>query len=143
MPEILGSSADVKKNELGPDYFGYYKHEIVKLFSQKEDFLSPFTSKGSESSVKTCAKVKIEDVRNYTCNNREANGCSGSVSLFSDGIGEGFSDFKKEKLKASLKESVKAWNHEVDEVDLDLCFCVCVCVLLILQCYFKTRSFSS
>ncbi|XXG49453.1 hypothetical protein AAC387_Pa02g3637 [Persea americana] len=116
MSKIIRSSTDVKQNELGPDYLGYYKHEIAELFFQNEDLLSPSTSKGSESSMKTCAKVEVEDVNNHSCNNREAKGYSGSVSVFKDGIGEGLSDFKKEKLKASLKESVHALNHEVDEV---------------------------
>eukprot|EP00268_Persea_americana_P000084 TRINITY_DN10036_c0_g2_i3.p1 TRINITY_DN10036_c0_g2~~TRINITY_DN10036_c0_g2_i3.p1 ORF type:complete len:205 (+),score=45.48 TRINITY_DN10036_c0_g2_i3:706-1320(+) len=116
MSKISRSSTDVKQNELGPDYLGYYKHEIAELFFQNEDLLSPSTSKGSESSMKTCAKVEVEDVNNHSCNNREAKGYSGSVSVFKDGIGEGLSDFKKEKLKASLKESVHALNHEVDEV---------------------------
>ncbi|KAJ8645797.1 hypothetical protein MRB53_007545 [Persea americana] len=116
MSKISRSSTDVKQNELGPDYLGYYKHEIAELFFQNEDLLSPSTSKGSESSTKTCAKVEVEDVNNHSCNNREAKGYSGSVSVFKDGIGEGLSDFKKEKLKASLKESVHALNHEVDEV---------------------------
>ncbi|RWR74302.1 zinc finger protein [Cinnamomum micranthum f. kanehirae] len=116
MSKISGSSTDVKQNELGPDYLGYYKHEIVELFSQNENLLSPSTSKGSESSMKTCAKVEVEDANYHSCNNREAKGYSGSVSVFKDGIGEGLSDFKKEKLKASLKESVQALNHEVDEV---------------------------
>ncbi|XP_077253098.1 uncharacterized protein LOC143892391 isoform X2 [Tasmannia lanceolata] len=116
MPKPLaGSDAHNKHNELGPNYFGYYKHEFLELFSQKEDFLSPFCGQNPETSAITVAKGKFEDINRNTFKNREANICA-SASLFNGGIGEGLSDCKRERLKAFLKRSVVDLNQEVDEI---------------------------
>ncbi|XP_058102040.1 uncharacterized protein LOC131246153 isoform X1 [Magnolia sinica] len=117
MPEVpKDSRSHPKQNELGPNYFGYYKHAILELFSQNEDFLSPFSSQGPKSSTRVSEKVKTKEISDYSSNNREAKSCSGSGSLFSGGIGEGLSDSKRDMVKAFLKQSVTDLNQEVDEI---------------------------
>ena len=78
-----------ERNKLGPDYFGYYKREVVELLSQDEDLLP-------------CAS--------QTRSNNE------SDSLFSNGIRPGLSDLKREKLKTLLRQGVKVLTPEVEEV---------------------------
>ncbi|KAJ4959609.1 hypothetical protein NE237_019519 [Protea cynaroides] len=91
-----------EQKEVGPNYFGYHKHEIVGLLSQTHELSA------------TCAKVKDEDTRDEC--GRESKSSAASSSLFCDGIGDGLSDSKRQKLKASLKESVLSLNQEVDEM---------------------------
>ncbi|XP_043703216.1 uncharacterized protein LOC122653459 isoform X1 [Telopea speciosissima] len=114
------SDASVPHSEhkdLGPNYFGYHIREMVELLSQDEEFLSPFSSQTHESSA-TCAKVQAKIIHDEC--GRESKTFAASSSLFCDGIGDGLPDFKRERLKASLKESVLSLNQEVDEVDDDL-----------------------
>ncbi|XP_042498141.1 uncharacterized protein LOC122076725 isoform X4 [Macadamia integrifolia] len=103
--------------EPGPNYFGYHMREIVGFLSQNEEFLSPFSSQTHDLSA-MCAKPKAEGIRD-DCG-IESKKIATSSSLFADGIGAGLPDFKRERLKASLKESVLLLNQEVDEVDDDL-----------------------
>ncbi|XP_043703218.1 uncharacterized protein LOC122653459 isoform X2 [Telopea speciosissima] len=110
------SDASVPHSEhkdLGPNYFGYHIREMVELLSQDEEFLSPFSSQTHESSA-TCAKVQAKIIHDEC--GRESKTFAASSSLFCDGIGDGLPDFKRERLKASLKESVLSLNQEVDEM---------------------------
>lgn len=113
MPDVPGSSVHTKENEMRPDYFGYYKHRIVEIFSQNKEFFSPSASQPFEASIRAST---VEDVNNHICGKSEVKSCSYSMPLFSCGIGEGLSDFKKETLNALLEQSVKDLNHEVDEI---------------------------
>ncbi|XP_042498138.1 uncharacterized protein LOC122076725 isoform X2 [Macadamia integrifolia] len=99
--------------EPGPNYFGYHMREIVGFLSQNEEFLSPFSSQTHDLSA-MCAKPKAEGIRD-DCG-IESKKIATSSSLFADGIGAGLPDFKRERLKASLKESVLLLNQEVDEM---------------------------
>ncbi|KAJ4973668.1 hypothetical protein NE237_006842 [Protea cynaroides] len=113
---LMMSEASVPHAEhkgAGPNYFGYHIREIVELLSQNEEFIAPFSSQTHELSA-TCAKVTAEGIR-HECG-RKSNNSAASSSLFCDGIGDGLSDFKRERLKASLKESVLSLNQEVDEM---------------------------
>eukprot|EP00262_Sarcandra_glabra_P007443 TRINITY_DN20264_c0_g1_i1.p1 TRINITY_DN20264_c0_g1~~TRINITY_DN20264_c0_g1_i1.p1 ORF type:complete len:303 (+),score=58.06 TRINITY_DN20264_c0_g1_i1:176-1084(+) len=116
MSEVSRRAVTDAKNALGPNYFGFYKHKIVDLLSPKEDFLSPFSGQDSDSSARSCSRAKVEDIGNHCFSGNEADSCSGSGSLFGDAIGGGLSEFKRERVKAHLKQSVIVLNHEVDEI---------------------------
>ena len=111
------SSADLEvlyqKNRIGPDIFGFYKHEISDLLAQDADetFL-PLSSKPKES-VNVYPKGP---------ENGKQTDPSQVSSLFSDSIRDGVPEFKKELLKSLLRQSVGALTEEVDEVSLDLAF---------------------
>lgn len=105
------SSADLEvlyqKNRIGPDIFGFYKHEISDLLAQDADetFL-PLSSKPKES-VNVYPKAPENDKQTDP---------SQVSSLFSDNIRDGVPDFKRELLKSLLRQSVGALTEEVDEV---------------------------
>ncbi|KAL6136187.1 hypothetical protein ACLB2K_061488 [Fragaria x ananassa] len=102
--DLVGLS---KRRKLGPDYFGYYTHEVVELLSQNED-ASPFTSKSSDVSQSRCVEVIGKDrIEN-------ADGLSGS--LFSNSLGNELSEFTKERLELLLRQGVKVLAPEVDEM---------------------------
>ncbi|GAV88090.1 hypothetical protein CFOL_v3_31514, partial [Cephalotus follicularis] len=84
--------ASEDNNKVGPDFFGYYRHEIVELLSQDEDLLTS-TSDASGLSI-----------------------CNGAGSLFNCSLGAGLSDFKKERLKTLLRQAVIALTPEVAEM---------------------------
>ncbi|EOY02589.1 Uncharacterized protein TCM_017018 isoform 4, partial [Theobroma cacao] len=100
------SFGSVKQFKAGPDFFGFYAREIADLLSQNESTLS--TSNASELSQGKYGMV----------NGKEAMDCShqDASSLFENSIGAGFSDFKKGKLKALLRQSVNDLSMEVDEM---------------------------
>ncbi|KAM5581820.1 hypothetical protein ABKV19_010851 [Rosa sericea] len=102
--DLVGSS---KRQKLGPDYFGYYTHEVVELLSRNED-VSPFASESSDISRSRCVEVRGEDRIEHS------NGVSGS--LFSNSLGNELSDFRKERLKLLLRQGVKVLAPEVDEM---------------------------
>ncbi|XP_031259914.1 uncharacterized protein LOC116123438 [Pistacia vera] len=101
--------------KVGPDYFGYYTCEVKELLSQDEDFL-PFTVQTPEMSKRKCGEVRGQD----TIDGRG----SGASSSFSDSIGAGLSDFKKERLKSLLRQGVFDLTPEVDEM-LDPVIAMC------------------
>ncbi|OVA20552.1 zinc finger protein [Macleaya cordata] len=106
---LRGSKDHDEPEEVVPDYFRYYIREIQDLFSQNEDILS-LSSQHSISSAGACAKDKVDNVDIHFSNVKEAN------ALFSDGVSDGLSDFKRERLKASVKQSVDVLSQEVDEM---------------------------
>ncbi|XP_004304680.1 PREDICTED: uncharacterized protein LOC101314011 [Fragaria vesca subsp. vesca] len=96
-----------KRRKLGPDYFGYYTHEVVELLSRNED-ASPFASKSSDVSQSRRVEVIGED--------RIENGDGVSGSLFSNSLGNELSEFTKERLELLLRQGVKVLAPEVDEM---------------------------
>lgn len=104
-PKSLAASRGHGK--VGPDYFGYYTCEVKELLSQDEDFL-PFTVQTPEMSKRKCGKVRGQDTVDDSG--------SGASSSFSNSIGAGLSDFKKERLKSLLRQGVFDLTPEVDEV---------------------------
>lgn len=92
---------------VGPDYFGYYIGQVVELLSQDDDFL-PFASQTSDLSGKKSGEV----IGNHTTEPRK----NVSGSLFSNSIGAGLSDFKKERLKVLLRQGVFVLSPQVDEM---------------------------
>lgn len=100
----LGASDE--HQTVGPDYFGYYRREVLNLLSQDEN-VSPIatqTSKLSESTFgESRGKSTIQDT-------------DSSGSLYSNNVIDGFSDLKKERLKSLLRQSVADLSSEVNEV---------------------------
>ncbi|CAJ1786435.1 unnamed protein product [Sphenostylis stenocarpa] len=96
-----------KYERVGPDYFGYYSAEVVNLLSLDEDVL-PVSNELPE-----LPKSKYEEGRKQNLVNQSGN-CSGP--LYSNGVGAGLSDFKKDRLKSLLRQSVISLSSEVDEV---------------------------
>ncbi|KAK7338595.1 hypothetical protein VNO77_19214 [Canavalia gladiata] len=101
------SVASDKYGKVGPDYFGYYSSEVVNLLSQDEDAL-PVPTQTSE-----LFQNKNEEGGNKNLANHGGS-CSGP--LYSNGVGAGLSDFKKDRLRSLLRQSVIALSSEVDEV---------------------------
>ncbi|KAF5457315.1 hypothetical protein F2P56_021427 [Juglans regia] len=91
----------------GPDYFGFYTQQVMELLSSDDDFL-PSASQTSNSFGRKCEEVvgngSVEPMK-YT-----------SGSLFSNSIGAGLSDFKKERLKALLQQGTIVLSPEFDEM---------------------------
>ena len=108
LENLFAMSKDTKvsseRNRDGPDYFGYYTRQVKELLSRDEDFLLFPSPKTSDLSGKESGDVRVE------------NGCEVSHSLFSNGVGDGLSDFKRERLKALLLQGVNVLTPEVDEV---------------------------
>ncbi|XP_057984240.1 uncharacterized protein LOC131168654 isoform X1 [Malania oleifera] len=106
--------APAERNKVGPDHFNFSAREVAELLSQDEDFL-PFVVQTTEFGG-IHGEAKDRDVTKH-CNNSEVtNGMTGSGALFSNGVGSGLSDFRRERLKALLRQSVCALTQEVDEI---------------------------
>ncbi|KAK2969759.1 hypothetical protein RJ640_028039 [Escallonia rubra] len=108
----LNTSAEQRK--VGPDFFGYYAREVAELLSQDEDFL-PFASQIPDLAGITHGVVRDKDITKHIYDGKEGSSSSDCLSLFSDAIGAELSDFKKERLKALLRQSVVVLTREVDE----------------------------
>lgn len=104
---LLASTDHGQLGPIGPDYFGFYTREIMELLSQDEDPL-PSTSRTSELTRKKCGGVRGKDTIDTSGR--------GTVSSFSNSIGAGFTDFKKERLRSLLRQGVFGLAPEVDEV---------------------------
>ncbi|XP_022152181.1 uncharacterized protein LOC111019964 [Momordica charantia] len=77
-----------EQDKLGPDYFSYFKREVLDLLSQEDILPSP--PHNSQLSL--------------------------SSTSFGDSIGPRLSDFKKEKLKVLLRQSAVILSKEVNEI---------------------------
>ncbi|KAH9742609.1 NET domain-containing protein [Citrus sinensis] len=112
---LLASTDHGQLGPIGPDYFGFYTREIMELLSQDEDPL-PSTSRTSELTRKKCGGVRGKDTIDTSGR--------GNVSSFSNSIGAGFTDFKKERLRSLLRQGVFGLAPEVDEM-LDPVIAMC------------------
>ncbi|KAL5153964.1 Transcription factor GTE1 [Glycine soja] len=101
------SFASDKYERVGPDYFGYYSSEVVNLLSQDEDVF-PVSTQTPELPETKYGEGGKKNLVNQTDN------CSGP--LYSNAVGAGLSDFKKDRFKSLLRQSVIALSSEVDEV---------------------------
>lgn len=108
--------ASAEHNEVGPNYFGFYVHEVVELLSREKNLLSCF-SQASELSARTGGEVKDKNKIKHGCDDKDAKSSISSGSLFSNSIGAGTSDFVIERLKALLRQSVISLTQEVNEVN--------------------------
>ncbi|XP_038718683.1 uncharacterized protein LOC120011597 isoform X2 [Tripterygium wilfordii] len=100
---LRGLAASEERNKVGPDYFGYFLHEVEQLISQDEDTLLS-SSPSSCLSEKKCAGIRDKNTVNV------------SGSSFSHCILPRLSDSKNERLKLLLNEALKLLTSEVDQV---------------------------
>ncbi|KAJ1395698.1 NET domain [Sesbania bispinosa] len=107
--------ASDKCERAGPDYFGYYSSEVVNLLSQDEDVF-PVATQTSEIPQNKYGEGRKKNLVNHSDNF--------SGSLYSNGVGAGLSDFKKDRLRSLLRQSAFALSSEVDEV-VDPVFATC------------------
>ncbi|KAF7117042.1 hypothetical protein RHSIM_RhsimUnG0005800 [Rhododendron simsii] len=94
----MGASAEL--DLVGPDYFSFYTQEVAELLSHDEDFL-PLPSETAEFGERTSDMVGDKAIVLGT--------------LFSSPIGARLSEYKKERLKALLRQSAVTLSQEVDE----------------------------
>ncbi|XP_054794761.1 uncharacterized protein LOC129300241 [Prosopis cineraria] len=93
--------ASDKHQRVGPDYFGYYAHEVVNLLSRDDNDL--------QSSKKTSKPPQNSSGQDSGKSTEEHRVSSGSLN--SDD-----SDFKKERLTSLLRQSVTDLSSEVNEM---------------------------
>ena len=110
------STSTPKQHESGPNYFAYYKHLVLNLLSRDGKCMIPFMEVDSAGSVGKCFGSEAEGSHN---DDRKVNYFSGSCSYFTKTFGEGISEFKEERLLATLNESAVCLNREADEVPFD------------------------
>ncbi|XP_016470494.2 uncharacterized protein LOC107792774 isoform X1 [Nicotiana tabacum] len=119
----MGWGASTECNRKGPDYFGLFASEVAELLSQDGDFL-PFSDQIFENSGEVSSAVEEKNSSMSTYNAKEFSYTGGSASLFSDCFGSHVSDFRTERLKLLLRQSIVALSREVDEI-LDPIFSIC------------------
>lgn len=103
--QFLSSSPSAKHNALGPDFFGFYTREISVFLSQDEDYLPENSNFEGKDSLTNNSHKSTEDYK-----------IGGSTPLFSNAIGAHISDFRKERLRSLVCQSLFAFTKEVDEV---------------------------
>lgn len=103
--------ASDEDNKFGPNYFGFYIREVADLLLQDADLLS-FTTQNSDIS----REGRDMSLTGRRSNRTQANIFKSSDFLFSNGVGSGLSDFRKERLKRLLRQSVFILSQEVDEM---------------------------
>lgn len=99
------NTASPKQNESGPNYFAYYKHLVLDLLSENGTCFIPFTEADSIGESEGSHNDDKGRKLNYFCG-----------AYFSEAIADGLSEFKKERVLATLNESATCFNREVDEM---------------------------
>ncbi|KAL6520193.1 hypothetical protein OROMI_032373 [Orobanche minor] len=102
-------------NRIGPDFFGFYASEVAELLSRDEDLL-PSCHSISHSVGNLRDEVGKDKVLTKNSITIENKGINAYGSLFSNGIGALLSEFKRERLKSLLRQSVFTLTKEVDEM---------------------------
>lgn len=109
-----GLNDSYEHNKTGPDYFAFYSHEVAELLLL-DDFVA-LTAENSDPS-----KTTNDDIRNKGTSKHSYDGKGATHrSLFSDAVGAELSDFRKERLKVALRQSVVVLTREVNEVVSDI-----------------------
>ncbi|XP_072965802.1 uncharacterized protein [Typha angustifolia] len=106
----MSNDTSAEPNEFGPNYLGYYKHLLMELLYDKES-----NSPVMESAEPSMGHSK-GDQGIYRQDSGKSKSYSGSVSFFTEGIGKGFPEYKKERLKSVLHETAVSLNQEADEM---------------------------
>ncbi|XP_072999837.1 uncharacterized protein [Typha latifolia] len=106
----MSNDTSAEPNEFGPNYLGYYKHLLMELLCDKES-----NSPVMESAEPSMGHSK-GDQGIYRQDSGKSKSYSGSVSFFTEGIGKGFPEYKKERLKSVLHETAVSLNQEADEM---------------------------
>lgn len=105
-----GLNDSYEHNKTGPDYFAFYSHEVAELLLL-DDFVA-LTAENSDPS-----KTTNDDIRNKGTSKHSYDGKGATHrSLFSDAVGAELSDFRKERLKVALRQSVVVLTREVNEM---------------------------
>uniref|UniRef100_A0A7N0T726 GATA-type domain-containing protein n=2 Tax=Kalanchoe fedtschenkoi TaxID=63787 RepID=A0A7N0T726_KALFE len=108
----VSPSSDGPKKEV-PDYIGFFTHELEDLMSGADvagDDFFPLLGFKSDAAGR---QMRGDDANE----SREGGGgLKKSGSLFCDGLGGELSNYKKEKLKGLLKQSVSIFTQEVDQM---------------------------
>lgn len=112
--DLTASGENIK---VGPDFFGLCTSEVAELLSEDEGLL-PFPHIAGKPNEVGREKVSIVN----TCKAEESIRINDNVPLFSNGIGALLSEFRKERLKLLLRQSVHTLTQEVDEVIMKFAF---------------------
>lgn len=103
-----------EQDNIGPDYFGYYTREVAYLLSQAEGYF-PCASQTFDLADRNCEIISKTDSSKHSYSGKDGSS-SGISALFCNALGASFSDFKKERLNALLRQSVPFLTQEVKEV---------------------------
>ncbi|XP_073157302.1 uncharacterized protein [Henckelia pumila] len=117
MPETSGHVGATWANiSMGLDLFGLCTSEVAELLAQDED-LVPFSRNGSHlvGNINGVGSGKNASTKNG-CPTKEKSIFSSSTPLYFNGLGASLPEFKKERLKILLQQSVFTLSREVDEV---------------------------
>lgn len=114
---MMPESSSARKNELGPDYFGYYRHLFFELFPQSGDATSAPSKPDLESLL---GYPRDNGSITSATNNSKDRVFHRPVSFFTGVIGEDLSKYKKERLKSVLHQTAVCFNQEADEVHFDM-----------------------
>lgn len=113
LEDLVDMNDTTEPSKIGPDYFSFYTQETQKLLSLDEDFFHHFSlSKASEPAEQTSGDEK-DIIEHIFCKGKESNTATRS---FSQGLGGKLSEFKKERLKSLLKQTVVSLSQEVDDM---------------------------
>ncbi|CAM8988551.1 unnamed protein product [Rhodiola kirilowii] len=103
----------------GPDYFGFFTHELEDLLSGEnsadDDFLPLLGFKSNEVS-KEMRENDVDETRESGGDGDIGLDLEQTGSLFCDGLGGELSDYRKERLNGLLKQSVSVLTQEVDQM---------------------------
>lgn len=100
---------------MGFDSFGLFTSEIAELLAQDED-LVPFLQNRSYIAGNINGLGSEKGITKNSCPTKGKNIFNGSTSLYFNGAGALLPEFKKERLKILLQQSVFTLSREVDEV---------------------------
>ncbi|CAI9752612.1 unnamed protein product [Fraxinus pennsylvanica] len=115
-PEISRDmTAAIENGNIGPDFFGFYTSEVAELLSQDDDFV-PFLPQISGLAGNLLELDRDKSISKNSCIKKENSGISGSTSLYTNGIGSLLPDFKMERLRSLLCESVLTLGQEINEM---------------------------
>ncbi|KAL8110085.1 uncharacterized protein LOC141674492 isoform X3 [Apium graveolens] len=104
-----------EQDKIGPDYFGYYTREVAYLLSLEEGYF-PCASQTFELADRNRGIISEIDSSKHIYTGKDESS-SGISALFCNALGASFSDFKKERLNALLRQSVPLLTQEVKEIE--------------------------
>ncbi|KAL2523276.1 hypothetical protein Fot_27199 [Forsythia ovata] len=108
-------AAAIETGNIGPDFFGFYTSEVTELLCQDDDFV-PFSPQISGLTGNLHELDREKSISKNNCTKKENNSISGSASLCTNGIGSLLPEFKRERLKSLLCQSVLTLGQEVNEM---------------------------
>ncbi|XP_073288766.1 uncharacterized protein [Primulina huaijiensis] len=100
---------------MGLDLFSLWTSEVAELLAQDED-LVPFLQNRSYIAGNINRVGSEKGITKNSCPTKGKNIFNGSTSLYFNGAGSLLPEFKKERLKILLQQSVFTLSREVDEL---------------------------